>query len=597
VNAFATLFAKDLREQRLPLLAVLGLGLLGTLAAALFLPPVHLDSPVFVQVLTAALGSLAALAIGCDLGNRERCEGSLGWLLRQPFGALPVVLSKFAVLALGVGLGVGLGLALGGALSAGLGQGLALSDNAGDGLWFLLRRLLVGLPLLLSLGLWSVAASSFLPRGFLAAPAGGLLFLICTLPAAVPLLWYEVLPERAVSVTLVAGLFAGGIFAAVAGLTAGLRVADRPLRRALRVSLAGGVACLPLWVAAAEQTADLLRFDPTAESFAIEEAFLAADGRHALLEVFEEQRDWRGRAADLRPILVDLDTGAWRTIGPRQSRLRAGDSEGRSFVLELLDGQEMLLDGQGHELATADLESAAAPPPSTEGAPLPDSLRFLGYAGAGWRVGYESGGLYGFFDPRTGDLFSLPDLQAMGLANSYWTAFGTRGPWILSRARTGPRATHERWLFEPRERRLTQPQWLLDLEAIGGVLRDGNLLVLDSGELRSLDPRSGESTSLAVEGRPSLRFGLLHGRVGGEVPLETDRLPAVLVATSADGDLGWLSLTEAADEPPTLRWVPRRTHSERVVGQRDAHCLAVVADGHLWSVDFDSGTTERLFPR
>src|SRR5690606_16370524 len=154
---FSTLLAKDLREQRLSLLAPWGLGLVACAATALLVDPSWLDTPVFAQVLALTLGSLCALAIGCDVGSRERGEGSLAWLLRQPFGFGQVIVSKLAVLSIGMLCGLCAGALFAYATSASVAAGGAWSGfGRTEGVLVLI---------VIALGLWTTSASTWMPRG------------------------------------------------------------------------------------------------------------------------------------------------------------------------------------------------------------------------------------------------------------------------------------------------------------------------------------------------------------------------------------------------------------------------------------------------
>ncbi len=589
-----TLLAKDLREQRLALLAPWGLGLAVSLVAALLVDPAWLDTPVFAQVLALSLGALCALAIGCDLGSRERGEGSLPWLLRQPFGFGHAITSKLAVLALGMLLGLGAGALFAYATSAWVAGG-----QAAFGLG---RTEGILIAIVVALGLWSTSASTWMPRGFLAAPAGLVSFVLLAAPAWIPIVWYELRPDPELGRSLALSAVLGGLLAALAGLSGGVRDASGPARRAALALGAGALGCLPLWIAAARQTADVLRFDANAERFEILGAYVAADGGHALLNAWEGRVDWRRRPVDVRPIAVELATGAWRPVGPRGSQVRPADPGSRSdaWLLEDPTGVLALLRADGTPIPTVDRSSADA---SAGDAPTaPRGLRLHRPAGSKWSVRAASGPAYeGWFDPEHGLTFTLVELWERGLERGAWQVLGTRGPWLLTEDRHARAGGPRHALYDAARRELSYPAWLAPLRQVVGVLADGRVVGLfeepGGSGLALLDPTSGEREPLPVLGAPAILESVHAFATPRHAPLDRPGSPTLLSAQTPDRRVGLLWLDPAAEPAPHARWSELRPGPFDVVGPLGADDLLLARDGALWAQSFSGRPERRIFPR
>lgn len=564
---FATVLAKDLREQRFTLIATLGAGVLLTVAGGFLLNPSIVDSDIFARVTTGALGGLAALAVGCDLGSRDRAEGSQSWILRQPFSTSMVMTSKLVTFAIAVLLGFAVGALLTWGVSAAFANGEARLLGSG-GEW-------TAALVIASAGLWSAAASSWLPRGFLAAPGGLIAFLIATAPAWIPMVWWELFPSPPVLLALAVGLFVGGLLAFAAGTLAGTRRWDSAALRAGASIAAGAIGMVPLWAAVRTQVEDTFNHDLGNEPIVATEALLAHDRGTLLVNASEAITDWRGRDLSQRVYAVDLATGAIAPISEPGQWLQQVAETGTGTVggalLQSHGGLAGAVAADGSPLDPEQLDERAFRPSFA----LPAGTEVLGRAGAGWRL-FDFDGRREFWASGDGsETIEREQLADLGAGESVGAAYWLDGAWLVGLAdRDGSRFA----LYAPDGRTgdpvpaLDEPRRLLD------VAPDGRLLLHDPAAAKPLvlhSLRDGTSVGLEIEGRSD--YGFDYVAAGRSAAHRMTPWSASLYGRfQGDADLFMLWIDGYESTAPTVRAVRWPDEGATLVGPLDDDTLCVV---------------------
>jgi len=318
MRIFGAFLRKEWLDQRGLVAGLGGFLLLAALILGAVLPRALLRSPLFASAGGLAGLGLAAAFLGSDLIPGEKRRGRMGFLMRLPGGLGTIFLAK-ATLLLAVLLGFSLfGYLAGGAASALLAGGAWLPGL--DLLW----------PLAPAIALWAFTVSIWLPRGTLALPAAFVLLAAFLLPA-----W--LIGRMALGYTPSVRAVESFFYLLCLGA---LPVAWLSFRRGrlpgvLRGLVATFVLFLPAWGYAAQQVYDWNHFDPGEEAVAISSACL---GRGERFLFFDAQES----GGPNHVVRLDLETGAWSTLGGPQDRLMVKTGQGRAVAILVVDAEQEL---------------------------------------------------------------------------------------------------------------------------------------------------------------------------------------------------------------------------------------------------------------
>lgn len=311
---------KEWRDHRAVLLGIAVL-LPPVLFAAMLLIP---EGTVALPTAGAAAGlAIAAFALGADLVPGEIRRGTLLFLRRLPAGLGPVFAAKAILLVFALAASTALGFGAGNLAQRIAGRPTAALD------W-------TYAPEAIAVVLWIFAVAMWLPRGELAVPATALCLGAFVLPMHLMLAWNPGLHVPASAISL--GCW---VLIPAALLVAWASFRGRRFGGAWGSAWRGLIVTLilftPAWGYVGKRVSDWRYFDLRDPACEVNWAFQGA-GRYAFLNA-----SCRGPS---RAVILDLETGAWRTVGaPRDHFWPVRETAARSvFALE----EEATQDSRGH---------------------------------------------------------------------------------------------------------------------------------------------------------------------------------------------------------------------------------------------------------
>ena len=547
----------------------------------------------------AGCGGLALLVflftVGPDFLSRERSEGRVRFLERMPSGLRTAFVAKLALFLACAVFVTGVGIALAFAVH------LARIGPAGfEWAWYQRQRMMLGVLVPLAIiaipPLWTFAASAWVPRGALGAPAallvlaflGWPLWLVYSsdallAPAGGEVLLYGVLVLIAAPV---AGWFA---------FTAGNRYGGGRARAAARSLLVAAIVLAPAWAWTGWRFAEMQVVHPWPEHACVLSGWVDDGGRYAYVTVaLEGILPWHEEG--YHAVVIDLETGAWRSegTGAWQPTDRGWSALPWNLPLPLsevwLAPEDHESEGGWYDARTAQ-PLVAAPSPAVLAA-LPELVRKgIGTKGERWRG--AGLGFYrdrkaddAYYDPFRERLFLEGNLFPDAEPPSHLSVAVRPGDWLVLRGL----ADGGRYLLDPDTGVRRPVPALTEDVRIGPLLPDGSLLVVEAGEVHRFDPESGSREGVALVGdlpgpvEGFYGFGGASIDSGGGVVLccGEDWVPA-----RYDPDASILRLGPAGT--PGSVWLTTFLDDGSAISIRD--------DQRIGRVFFDGRDTEVLFPR
>ncbi|QDU65470.1 ABC transporter permease [Engelhardtia mirabilis] len=568
---------KELREQAPAFLVAAALVIVGCLVTGWLADDLFVDSATFAHTAAVCLTAIVAIAMGCDIGARERNEGTQEWLRRQPVSLGQVALVKLAVL-----LGALVAAAVVGSESATVASRLFASGASS-----LQAEPMVGLILggTVALALWSMACSSFLPRGFLAAPGGACVFALLALPAALhEIVMGRLRPDPPIGLWLTCALI-GGALAALSSMAIGSRREWATWKRAGTVALAGSIGIAPTWFEAGANLAGVTTLDLSSPNLEVRSAFLHTDGRHAFAMLRDEQ--WPSF-----PVVIDLETGetvaagvlgddlwpAHTTVSTRSNRFPFG-------VLHKQDGDSEIVGSDGEILAIdrAELSAADLEPFNTIG----DGGWTLALpAGGGWRLSRAGSGARAFVAAPGATPVTEEVLAAAGWRVQYVEGWLVDGLWIfrgLVRPSANGQTITEYRSLDAEAGELLAVDWMQARDSIVCALADGKALVGDRARLSIVDVREGGRRDLDTSGR---KVRWWAGTATVLQATEGEGSLSCVTAVTADGSIAALVRADGS----VARWI------EPPPGSAGILCLTALADGSIAVLTYRGGQVLRFGP-
>jgi hypothetical protein len=304
VSAFQLHLWREWREHRF---AILSLGIvlpLGAWMLARQLSQGTVADPLFHGAVALVFAVVMLVVVGGELLGAERRGPGLRWLERLPGGLAGAFRAKLAFFVLSSAL----------AASWGYGTGWTIAElrdaryaGAEPSLGLLVALVLV-------LGTWTFAVSTWALRGGLSLLAAALVLAVIGFPA-----WrvidagYEP-AERELEVAL-ALLVVGGLLGASLGFVRGTRLGRGTLASAL-LGLAPAVALAGVSGAwSAMRMTERAYFDPLSSSASIEGSLVTADGRVAFATLRQEIPRWNNERLPRHVLRLDLERGTHEVLG------------------------------------------------------------------------------------------------------------------------------------------------------------------------------------------------------------------------------------------------------------------------------------------
>jgi hypothetical protein len=518
---------KESRDGRALLVGIPAAMTVAIALAGIFMPARAIRDPFFPQIAAVGTFVLGLLAIASELIPGETRRGKMSFLLRQPAGLGTAYLAKVIYLLTALILLTAFSYVIASVVAFTRGAVIALptGDLASD-LWRLAWNPSPGLLLAAVAGVagWTFLVSSWLPRGSLSVPAAALALGIFGVPLY---LLYTGVPGIGPNTPLTPCitfrtilLFALGpapFAIAWISFVRGRRFSRGPWSGAWRGLIAMLVLAMPAWAFGAYEVKDWVSLDPASPRLRIEDVRVGKDGRFAFVNVRMERR-FQEAPTDVRrvptlgprfPLVVDLETGAWRRAGDAEDRFvgwwRHSDSsvimmhdasadDGEHCWYHYLDGTtgELIKTGWGH-LAHEKLEAYRSKPRARA---LPEGYRLGGRRGLGFFARRD--GEWFYFDPFRQRIYPYDDFSRGD------HVVIRPGRWLVKRwvrPEGGPRHEYRFALLDPDTGERTEIQGMTRSPVL---LDDGRLLTPRSAEpgealrLFVFDPESGRGHDLGV---------------------------------------------------------------------------------------------------
>ena len=501
---------KEWRDQR---------ATLGWLALALFLLAgggglfapqtlVH-PSPTLVAIAMGLTFLSVLLTVGADLLPGEIVRRRLRFLERLPAGLGVSFRAKLILLA-----GVSLASAIYGAmlvlLFSTIRRGRWPDGMLADGgTW--VATILAAAAFFFVIALWIFAISSWVPRGALALPAAAILLSLLGWPA-----WWMYLEDgtyvaRSWEVKGLAGLFLlGAPLVAWVSYTRGLRFGRGSSQAAGRGLGVAALVFLPSWGWTGQRIHQLDTIDPSADDFRISGADIGNGERIAFVTAMRgfEKGAWRSPYGPFHALIIDLETGEWRSEG-KGSWARHERHDRSSSAWNVPGKDHLWLWGEEEDRCYDTATGLPGPAPEGAGADgylpsaatlgLDDAWCVIGKAGTGYRtlrVESTRARTRGYFDPHREGHFLAHELDL----DSAETVYVRPGRWLVLEKRS------EGWkLFDPETLERESARGLGGPVSTSGddpLADDGRLIVLRGESVGLLDPESGAFEELTITPSP-----------------------------------------------------------------------------------------------
>ena len=596
--------------------------------------------------------AIAALTLFGDLFAGEEQRGTIKLLRRLPGGLSKVFVGKisFALIA-AVAMSGWAYLATTIAASLLYGGPLLPKPSLPDVSWLTLSFVVAA---------WIPAAAIWLSRATLALPAAALALVLFGAPIAVTL-WLnpgmKATKDELVWAYLV--LTSAGPLVAGASFVLGRRRSTSAFAPAAVGLLAMLALFTPAYAWTGVRVAHFLRIEPDSATFRIDTGSHRANaldprGRYVYVNAFHvtTARDERGFGnhdpwqgdSPLHPLCIDLETGAWRELGPPGSHLFA---PGQGAIRETTALVGLVLESTLDDLPRGDpgwrFFDAATGRAIEEDLAVPLSRRTGLRAGAMWRDADSlrlpdgrrvwrqedflvadpgrvlpdsefgsSPTLWGSAMPGFGvvldrlrDRTVVYDVlreRRFAVDPRLWVSFVRPGRWIVydrSRANDAPTPR----LYDPETRELGDIAGLGKGDSPLSLQDDGRLLVITSyrgqrnveHDLVLLDPESGVREPVALP--PSISLASKWVSVVGRTPGGNE----ILAVRHTKGCADWLIRCDrqsSAGGSTTTRTVATGPFlGFEFVGSSDEESAILVGSRRLVRVRFDGSPPEFLFPR
>lgn len=584
---------KEWRDQRAGLLC-LALALPVLLAIATIAWDGRMvDEAVRPGVAATIAGLVALLVVGTDLLPGEVRRGRVRFLERLPGGLGTAFAAKLALF-----VGAAAAAAVSGAVLASAFFALRHGAMPSVSLDALDERFV--LPAI-AVALWTFAASAWVPHGALAFPAAAIAIAVVCAPAW---LFYgpnSTLVPTSIELRAFCGLSAiGAAVSAWCSFVHGHRRGGSTWRAARYGMLVALASMIPAWVWAGVRLHSAAAIDPHDAAFRIEGGYLGADGEHVFLCTDVEVRG--PRSADRRsesrrrPLVVDLRTGAWRSLtegpawlvpvrlelehnGVRSPRLLCAETTSIVQDGELVGDERFAFDAQGNVVDASALERTIFAGLEEQIGPRTelDVLvpRLEGVDAAPWNRSYR--------DPFR--CRSYPARDLFGDDEGSVRVSMHRGRWLVQRSLS---PFYE--LFDPETRASTPlPDLPTDLRTLW-PLDDERYLVFDGNRLDVMELESGKRESITHDDLGPID----HVASVSSFPVPLARFDPIVLALHGPGWHGFGRLDLAQRRLTTAR----SGATLHFVACEDRDTVLAIED-HRRLVRLRFGTGERvvLFPR